>query len=139
MVSRRVRCVGGNHPDVGLHRTTVAARRCYARRMGLDESPSFSVETSEELGAVVVTASGEIDVATAPQVESQLLSLIDDGSSVVLDLAGVTFIDSSGLRTLVTARQRADEQSVSFSLAGRSQAVDRLLQVTGLDTVFENT
>ncbi len=57
----------------------------------------------------------------------------------VLDLHGVTFIDSSGLRTLVTARQRAEEMSVAFSLAGRSQAVDRLLQVTGLDSVFESS
>lgn len=106
--------------------------------MAIEDSPAFSVETEEDMGSVVVRATGEIDVATAPQVESELLTLIDAGSAVVLDLHGVTFIDSSGLRTLVTARQRAEEKSVSFALAGRSPAVERLLQVTGLDTVFES-
>lgn len=106
--------------------------------MAMDESPSFSVETDVDMGSVIVRAAGEIDVATAPQVEVKLLDLIDAGSAVVLDLHGVTFIDSSGLRALVTARQRAEEKSVSFSLAGRSQAVERLLQVTGLDRVFES-
>lgn len=104
--------------------------------MADDETPSFSVATDEDMGSVTVRATGEIDVATAPQVEGRLLALIDAGSPVVLDLHGVTFIDSSGLRTLVTARQRAEEKAVSFSLAGRSPAVDRLLQVTGLDVVF---
>lgn len=107
--------------------------------MASEDVPSFSVETSEQQGVVVVRASGEIDVATAPQIESQLISMIDGGSSVALDLAEVTFIDSSGLRALVTARQRAEEKAVAFSLAGRSAAVERLLQVTGLDAVFEST
>lgn len=107
--------------------------------MAIEESPSFSVATEQTDGSVTVRATGEIDVATAPQVETELLGLIDSGSAVVLDLHGVTFIDSSGLRALVTARQRADDQGVSFALIGRSQAVERLLQVTGLDSVFEIT
>ena len=118
---------------------SIRDERCYAPLMAMDESPSFTVETDEDMGSVVVRATGEIDVATAPQVEGQLLAIIDSGSAVVLDLHGVTFIDSSGLRTLVTARQRAEELSVAFSLAGRSPAVDRLLQVTGLDSVFESS
>ena len=105
--------------------------------MASEESPGFSIETTDEMGSVVVRAAGEIDVATAPQIETELLALIEKGGNVTLDLGAVSFIDSSGLRALVTARQRAEECSVSFALAGRSPAVDRLLQVTGLDAVFE--
>ena len=79
---------------------SIRDERCYAPLMAMDESPSFTVETDEDMGSVVVRATGEIDVATAPQVEGQLLAIIDSGSAVVLDLHGVTFIDSSGLRTL---------------------------------------
>lgn len=107
--------------------------------MTSDESPAFSVETLAETGSTVVRATGEIDVATAPQIEDRLLALIDAGGAVTLDLNDVTFIDSSGLRALVTARQKADERSVEFSLAGRSAAVDRLLEVTGLDSVFQQS
>jgi len=105
--------------------------------MASDDSPSFSIEVSEEAGSATVTAIGEIDVATAPQVERQLLEHIDAGKAVTLDLHGVSFIDSSGLRALVTARQRAEDTAVAFTLAGRSPAVERLLQVTGLDGVFD--
>lgn len=105
--------------------------------MTSDDSPAFSVETLDETGTTVVRATGEIDVATAPQIEARLLALIDEGGPVSLDLNDVTFIDSSGLRALVTARQKADENSVEFLLAGRSPAVDRLLEVTGLDAVFQ--
>ena len=105
--------------------------------MASDDTPSFSIEVSEEAGSVTVTAVGEIDVATAPEVERQLLEHIEAGAAVTLDLHGVSFIDSSGLRALVTARQRAEETSVPFTLAGRSPAVERLLQVTGLDGVFD--
>ncbi|MFN8051007.1 MAG: STAS domain-containing protein [Acidimicrobiales bacterium] len=107
--------------------------------MSSDESPSFSVETVEEMGSITVQATGEIDVATAPQIEAELIAAIEGGSAVTLDLSGVSFIDSSGLRALVTARQRAEEKGVAFSLAGRSPAVERLLQVTGLDGVFQSS
>lgn len=101
------------------------------------ERPEFTIERIEDGGTYTVRAAGEIDVATAPQVESVLLELLGGGSPVALDLSGVTFIDSSGLRALVTARQRAEDESAAFTLSGRSPAVERLLQVTGLDSVFE--
>lgn len=104
--------------------------------MVTEQSPSFSVAISDDGEYVTIRASGEIDVATAPELEEQIVGHIERGSAVVLDLGGVTFIDSSGLRTLVNGRQRAEDHSTRFTLAGRSAAVDRLLHVTGLDTVL---
>lgn len=83
-----------------------------------------------------VTAGGEVDVASAPELEGCLLELIDAGTPVVLQLGDVTFMDSSGLRVLVTARQHAEDTAVWFRVDSRSPVVDRLLQVTGLDGVF---
>lgn len=104
--------------------------------MPADAAPTFSIGVAEADGAATVSAAGEVDVASAPQLESCLLGLIDAGTPVVLLLDAVTFMDSSGLRGLVTARQHAEEASVSFTLGARSAVVDRLLQVTGLDGVF---
>ena len=47
----------------------------------------------------------------------------------------MSFIDSSGLRTLVMARQTAEESGRRFSISGSSKAVDRLLELTGLETL----
>ena len=104
--------------------------------MSTDAVPPFSLAVVEREGNAVVTAGGEVDVASAPELERCLVGLIDAGTPVVLQLADVTFMDSSGLRGLVTARQRAEKSSVSFTLDSRSPVVDRLLQVTGLDGIF---
>lgn len=104
--------------------------------MPVDDQQPFRLDLAEGDDGATLTAAGEIDVATAPEIEERLLAAIAGGSEVTLDLAGVTFIDSSGLRALVTARQAAADAGLAFRLAGRSAAVDRLLQVTGLDSVF---
>ena len=60
---------------------------------------------------VVVTVNGEVDLATSSELEACVLRAALEGapSSVVLDLAGLTFIDSSGLRTLVSSSRAASE------------------------------
>jgi len=72
------------------------------------------------------TISGDIDNATAPRVEEWLTSL--DPAALNVDLRGVSFIDSAGLRALVIARRLNPTMRVVDS----SAAVGRLLQLTGL-------
>jgi anti-sigma B factor antagonist len=104
---------------------------------------SFRVEQMSR-GAVVV-ASGEIDVATAPTLREALLTASRASARVVLDLTGVTFLDSSGLAVLIQALKSGDhEHEVSPRLVGPSGLVRRVLDITRLsqklpihDTVAE--
>ena len=67
---------------------------------------AFSVRTERHGDAAVVVPTGELDLATAPALEAALQSGFDGvAARVVLDLRELEFIDSSGLRTLLTARR----------------------------------
>lgn len=77
-----------------------------------------------------LTVSGEIDAHTAPS----LAAAIDAaGDSVTIDLAGVEFVDSSGLRVLIDAHQRLAEQGGGLTIASPSGAVTRLFEISGVD------
>ena len=70
---------------------------------------AFSVRTEQHGDAAVIIPTGELALATAPALEDALQGAFEDGSGrVVLDLRELEFIDSSGLRTLLTARRRAE-------------------------------
>ncbi|SDS41219.1 anti-anti-sigma factor [Actinopolymorpha singaporensis] len=96
---------------------------------------SWTAETCRHL---VVTLSGDIDVATAPQVRSDLLPLIHHGRPVVVvDLSEVAFLDSTGLGTLLAVKRRADALDVTLRLAAPPRGPRRALHITGLDRVFD--
>jgi anti-anti-sigma factor len=79
---------------------------------------AFSVRTEDRAGAAVVIPTGELDLATAPALDAALGRAFESIGSgrVVLDLRELEFIDSSGLRTLLTARRSAEQAGASFSL-----------------------
>jgi anti-sigma B factor antagonist len=93
----------------------------------------FEVDVKGEARGTVVTVSGELDVATSQTLERELGKL-QGTTTVVVDLRGLTFIDSTGLGVLVRAHQLAKEQSRRFGLVRGNGQVDRLLNLTGLDT-----
>lgn len=80
---------------------------------------------------MTVVATGDIDAHTAPDLWSALEAMSADGA-VAVDLSGVSFIDSSGLRVLVRAHRRQGDGQGSLTLVNPSQAVARLLDITGL-------
>ena len=88
----------------------------------------------DELLAIAPTptglaASGEIDAHTAPS----LAAAIDAaGPDVDLDLSGVEFVDSSGLRVLIDARQRLAEAGGGLTIVALSEPVRRLLEISGV-------
>jgi anti-anti-sigma factor len=81
-----------------------------------------------------VSLAGELDPATAPDLSSRLLELAADPgvTSVVIDLAQVSFLDSAGLRVLVSANEALRARSADLVLRGPSPNVRRVLEVTGL-------
>lgn len=89
-----------------------------------------------EAGVAVVTISGEHDLSTAPNLRRRLQSLLDEGTATVIDLSPATFIDSSILGVILDGRRRAADSGTGFAVfhTNGADAVDRVLQVTGLRT-----
>lgn len=87
---------------------------------------------------VTVALHGEVDVATVGQVRQVLTDAIATRpASVVVDLSGLSFIDSTGLGALVFGFQRARDARIPFRLARPSVGVRQILVVSGLLEVVE--
>lgn len=91
--------------------------------------------TSNREGAVHrLCLRGELDLAAADAVQDALMRVEEsDASSIVLDLSGLTFIDSTGIRLLVTAAARSRAEPGRLTLLRGSAAVQRALQLTALE------
>jgi anti-anti-sigma factor len=84
-----------------------------------------------DAGRVVVTVSGELDLGTADKLWADLEPLIIPRSVVVLDGNALNFLDSSGLRVLLRAGNRAAREGAAFRLVAPHPAVQRVLELAG--------
>jgi len=85
----------------------------------------------------IVSVGGEVDLDTATQLGEHALTAVRDVSPhIVVDLAGVTFMDSTGLKVLLSIQRRADLAGGSFAVAGAARPVRKILTLTGLDQTF---
>ena len=82
---------------------------------------------------------GDLDPATAPELEAAIVAVTDDASvtRIVLDLGGVNFLDSSGLRVFVTTREELAARDGQLVLRNASSNIRRLLDITGLGEVID--
>jgi anti-sigma B factor antagonist len=95
--------------------------------------PEFAVSEAEETeGVVTVRPSGELDIATAPRLEQALLHERAPGDRVVLDLAELEFIDSTGLRVIVRAVDAARTGRWELTLRQGPPAVRRVFEISGV-------
>jgi anti-sigma B factor antagonist len=86
---------------------------------------------------MVLALAGEIDMDTAASAfEAVTLAIQAGDRHIVLDLSGVEFMDSSGLRELVAARHAALENAIRLEIRAPSNPVRDVLVLTGLDVVF---
>jgi len=83
----------------------------------------------------VVRVAGEVDVATADDLAAALNGLV----SVTVECSELTFLDSSGIRVFVLARQRALRNGGTFSMVGLCGAPLRVVQLSGLEPLFNDT
>ena len=87
----------------------------------------------------LITVQGTLDLHTARQLADTLQSLLlADGHSVLLDLSGVTFLDSSGLTCLIAAYRTARTTGARLALVAPSQPVRHMLALTGVDQVLHS-
>lgn len=89
-----------------------------------------------ESDALVVAFSGEVDLEHSPKAREVLLEGVEQGKDLYVDLSGVTYIDSSGVASLVEAFQRAKGAGTDFVLVAVNPSALRVLQLARLDKVF---
>lgn len=95
--------------------------------------------TVEHLDDVVVLhASGEIDISTAPVLREHLDAVTSETARVIVDLGGVTFLDSTGLGVLIAARKRREAElgDGGVDLVVNAPQILKVLEVTGLTALF---
>lgn len=98
-------------------------------------SVGLRVERETTDGVVVVRATGDLDIATAPVLDEQLRAaeaIVVPPAHIVLDLTGVRFMSSSGLALLVQSHQRCEELGSSLRVVADNRAVLRPIELTGL-------
>jgi anti-anti-sigma factor len=99
----------------------------------------FSISISERDGRAVVVVRGELDLATAPDLETALSELQEGGQDVVVDLRELEFMDSTGLRTLVAAHARAEDAGQTLAIVRPlpGAPIERILAIAGVASVLE--
>lgn len=97
------------------------------------------IEERPDAGTRVVALRGELDVATVARLRAALSSVVEDDSveRVVVDLVEVTFIDSTGLMTLLNALRRLVRRGGRLVLACSNPTVLRLFEATRTDATFD--
>lgn len=96
----------------------------------------MKMHSNDQGGVVTVSLTGEIDLQHSPNLRRQLMDLMFDRRDVLVELAGVSYIDSSGIACLVEAYQTARKNGTRFVLVAVSAPVMRVLQLARLDKVF---
>jgi anti-sigma B factor antagonist len=115
--------------DAGPRRPETAVRY----DLGMAAQDHLRVDVQRDQERAVVSLSGELDLAGAPIFERALESdELATAESVVLDLQGLNFVDSSGLRVILMANDRARERKQQFAITPGSPQVQRLLSITNV-------
>jgi anti-sigma B factor antagonist len=93
----------------------------------------FSIKRSDDATGVVLALSGELDVASAPELNKCLSELAPESHArVVLDLSELRFVDSPGINVLLTAKQEAQDEGRVLVLRRPTAQVQRVFAVLGL-------
>lgn len=92
----------------------------------------LSISTERDGDVDRVRAVGELDIATVGALRTAVLDLRDTGRVIVLDLSGLGFIDSTGLRLVIDLNEVFGGEADRFRVVAGSPAVERLLDISGL-------
>ncbi len=93
-------------------------------------------ELSRHLHYQVLHLHGEVDLNNSPKLREQVLDILEQGQSLLVDFAALTYIDSSGVATLVEGLNVSKGKSLQFGIVGAGGSPLQVLQLTRLDQVF---
>jgi anti-sigma B factor antagonist len=90
----------------------------------------------EDQGDFIVELRGEVDLESSPRTRTILLDCVGEGKPVSVNMSEVTYIDSSGVASLVESFQSARAAGTGFALVSVSDEVMRVIQLARLDKIF---
>jgi anti-sigma B factor antagonist len=94
---------------------------------------ALSLSSQRDADQATLAVSGEIDISTADALERAIAEIIDGGAGhVIVDLSGVTFMDSAGINVLLKGRRWADDHGQQFRVTGATGIVRQVLDLTGV-------
>ena len=97
----------------------------------------MQIATTPGSDRYVITVSGEVDLATSPELDNAIIAAIESGtSSVAINLTDVSFMDSSGLGVIVRGLKRCREADKDLDLVITNERVLKVFGITGLDQVI---
>jgi anti-anti-sigma factor len=119
--------------------STCGARAPSAEGDAMGFARGLNAQTVSRYGVASIALSGLLDIATVPILEQHLAYYEGDGVvAIMLDLHGVTFIDTAGLDALLRAKNRAKPAGYRLILAGASQPVRRMFEVAGAASMLDD-
>ena len=96
----------------------------------------MDIQTEDRPPFKVLRLSGDVDLHSSPEAREAILACLKQKSSVLVDLSAVTYMDSSGVASLVEGYQAAKKQGLKFGLIAVAQPVMNVLMLARLDNVF---
>jgi anti-anti-sigma factor len=100
--------------------------------------PGFAVTERREDERTILALEGELDISSASMLEESAERVVaaEETGAVVLDLGGLSFVDSTGLRAIVNLRDRCGKEGRTFTMLPGPRTVQRLFELTGLIDVL---
>ena len=95
---------------------------------------AYQVKTQDGYDIVLLT--GDVDLSCSPDARKAILASLEQGHHTLVDLSSVTYIDSSGVASIVEGYQTAKKGGLRFGLIGVSEAALSVLELARLDKVF---
>ncbi|NCF28365.1 MAG: anti-sigma factor antagonist [Gammaproteobacteria bacterium] len=96
----------------------------------------MAYQVRSEGDTIIVALSGDVDLDNSPEVRNVLLESVSGKRGVLVEMSAVSYIDSSGIASLVEAYQSARRERTPFALVSVSDAAMRVLELARLDQVF---
>jgi anti-sigma B factor antagonist len=109
-------------------------------RIAVPSSSNLVISVDQVGKDAVIRVSGRVDVDSSPDLRDRLRTLLSEEAlpqAIIVDLAGVSYIETSGIATMIEALRIARHHKTSFRLQGLSGAALRLFEVTGVLALFE--
>ena len=98
----------------------------------------LTIDKEKSPSGFLIRVVGEVDLYSSPDLRKAILKAVPSAEGgLAIDMTGVTYIDSSGVATLVEGLRSAREHGTGFALVSPSQAVMQVLELARLDSIFE--
>jgi anti-anti-sigma factor len=98
---------------------------------------TMQVTIQSENNATIAAVEGRMDAVTAPELESQLSTIIDEGqTSVILDLSGLEYISSAGLRVILTTAKKLKTAQGKLVLCNLQETVKQIFEISGFCSIL---